>query len=425
MRFVLLAPLVIAFACSDDLEERRHLPAEAGVDAAVEADASDASDAHELISASTQSDFETETHLGVAPNGAMLATWIAVKSGVTKIGYAFHTGAWQAAQILESPDGRRGTDPVAAVDDAGRFFLTWAGLRRDAGGAPYDMRIYSASAEPGSTAFAAPVDVSGPVPGDSIDKPWSVTDGAGRLFVTWTDNAGASQRLSVSEDGGKTFATTTLGSTEGYLLYPCVDRQTGRLHVVHWVNGAIGHQASDDAGKTWTPLAQVSLATEDPATFDDPTCAAHGGKLWVAYGIGKEPFDPAESPRALHLRVARSDDGGLSFGSHAFAEDATAGTRFLHAQLARGDDGRFSLLYYAGGSQTPDPGGSLRIATSGDALTWPPSVVAKAPITFLGTRPTQVWLGDYIGLATRGGVRHVSYADNASGKSHVRYFALP
>lgn len=430
MRLAALTPLLVAIACSDDMAERHHVPADAGADVASDAgsDAADASDAgttHPVISASALSDFETETHLVVAKDGTRLATWIAVKSGVTQIGYAFFDGTWQAPAILESPDGRRGTDPVAALDDSGRYYLTWAGLRRDSAGLPYDMRIYAAHTEPGQKTFSAPVDVSGPVPGDSIDKPWSTTDPSGRLYLTWNDNAGASQRLSVSEDGGKSFTTTTIGGSEGFLLYPCVDDTTGRLHVVHWVNGAIGHHASDDAGKTWTALVQVSLPSDDPATFDDPTCVAEGGKLWVAYGIGKELFDPAESPRALRWRIARSDDGGQSFASHAFAEDPAAGTHFLHAQLARGDDGRFSLVYYAGGSAVPDPAGSLRLGTSSDGLTWAPSVEAKAPITFLGARPVQNWLGDYVGLATAGGVRHVVYADNASGKSHVRYFAAP
>lgn len=430
MRRAAFASLV-ALGCSDGVEPRVHRPADAGADVASEAgdagaDSGDGGAAHPIISASALSDFETETHLAVAGDGTVLASFIAVKAGVTKIGYAVRRGGvWEAPSQLEAPDGRRGTDPVVSVDASGRFYLSFAGLRRDAAGLPYDMRIYVARLEPSATAFSPPVDVSGPVPGDSIDKPWGTTDASGRLYVTWNDNAGQSQRLSISEDGGKTFATTTLGSTEGYLLYPCIDGKTGRLHVVHWVNGAIGHYSSDDQGKSWSGLGQVSLPSDDPATFDDPTCAADGGKLWVAYGIGTEPFDPAESPRALRIRIARSDDGGASFASHAFAEDAASGARFLHPQLARGDDGRFHLLYYAGAAASPDLEGSVRLASSNDGTLFSESQVLKAPITFHGARPVPNWLGDYIGLVDQGGVRHVTYTDNSSGKSHVRHAALP
>jgi len=150
---------------------------------------------------------------------------------------------------------------------------------------------------------------------------------------------------------------------------------------------AVGHHASDDQGKTWSGLVQVSLPSEDPATFDDPTCVAEGGKLWVAYGIGTEPFDPAESPRALRLRVARSDDGGQTFANHAFAEDPRA-ARIFSTRSSRVAPTVASRCSTTPGRQEPGPAGSLRLATSSDALTCAERRAESAD-HFPGARPVQ------------------------------------
>lgn len=382
------------------------------------------------ISNSSSSLVETETNVVAAPDGRVAATWIGISGGSkTHIGYALSADdgqTWQPPAVLESPDGRVSSDPVVAVGEDSSFYLSWIGFERDASGNPLNMRVYVAKAGPGELAFDGPKDVTGPVASDSVDKPWSTVDNDGTLYVTWLDTGEPRMRIAVSKDGADTFQIHDIDDGQGFrnLIFPCLDEVTGRLYVVYHPGGGIGLRYSDDQGSTWPGVTAVADPADPDAMFDDPTCVAHGGQVWVAYGIGTDTFDKTTSPRSDRLRIAHSTDGGDTIAARYFAEDPAAGTKFMHAQLARDAAGALHIVYYAGGDADPDPNGSVRLSRSTDGgKTWEPSSVVQQPNTFLRARNSVQWLGDYIGLHTRGARVYVTYADNTSGFSHVRFFA--
>ncbi len=384
------------------------------------------------ISTSALSLIETETAVAALSGGFVVAAWIGVDAGgKSHNGYAFSVdggSTWAPPQKLESPDGRVSSDPVVFASPSDEAYLSFIGFKRDAQGQPFDMRVYVAKADKGSTSFGAPKDLSGATPSDSVDKPWGIVAPDGTLYVTWLDTGEPRMRVAVSQDAATSFSVYDIDDGQGFrnLIYPCVDAVTGRVHVVYHPGGGIGHRASDDQGKTWPTVAAVALPGDPAAMFDDPTCAAHDGTVWVAYGVGTDSFSPSDSPRSNRLRVAISTDGGKSFPKHVFAEDPAAGSKFLHPQLVRTAAGELVLLYYSGSDKNPDPAGSLRLARSTDGgNSFGPSTAVKAPITFKTARGDPAWLGDYIGLVARGGKIFATFADNAGGQSHIKFFLGP
>lgn len=385
----------------------------------------------DAISDSMLSAIEAETNVAVAPNDYVMATWIAVQfDGSSSNGYAFSTDrgqTWQAPRVLDSPDGRVSSDPVVYADESSNFYLSWIGFQRDAQGQPFDMRVYAAKAPAGATELGPVIDVTGPVASDSVDKPWITVDpNDGTIYITWLDTGEPRMRVAVSSDGAQSFDTYAIDDGQGFrnLIFPCVDAATGRVYATYHPGGGIGLRWSDDKGQTWPQATAVADQNDPPAMFDDPTCAARDGKVWVAYGIGSDQFAPTDNPRSDRLRVAYSEDGGQSITARYFAEDPSAGSKFLHPQLAATDDGTLHLLYYAGGDQVPDPTGTVRLARSTDGgQTWQPSEIVRQPIDFLTARGDPQWLGDYIGLLARGNALYGVYVDNTGGLSHVHFFS--
>ncbi len=389
------------------------------------------------ISTSTLSLVETETNLAVADNGYVAATWIGIQpTQHSHSGYTFSKDggqSWLPPQKLDAPGGRTSSDPVVAAAPDSSFYLAWIAFQRDAQGNPYDMRVYVSKAAAGDTTFGAPADIAGAIASDAIDKPWVTVAPDGTVYVTWLDTGNQSKnlaprmRVAVSEDQGQTWKIYPIDSGQGgfrNLIYPCVDDVTGRVYVTYHPGGGIGLRWSDDKGQTWPGATAVASQSDPQAMFDDPTCAAHNGEVWVAYGIGSDPFSETDNARSDHIRVAYSSDAGQSIAERYFAEDATAGTKFMHAQMVREAGGALDILYYAGSDKNPDPAGSVRLTRSTDkGKTWATSLVVRAPITFLTTRGDQRWLGDYIGLAAHGGKAYGSFADNVSGTSHINVFS--
>lgn len=383
------------------------------------------------LSSAAASAMETETNLAIAPDGRMLSAWIGLEPGGTSSnGYTISLDSgktWSTPATLAAPGGRVASDPVSFAAPNGTLYLTFIGFQRDAQGQPFDMRAYLAESAPGSTSLSAPLDLTGPVASDSIDKPWGIVTPDGAIHVSWLDTGEPRMRMAIVDPASKAVNTVNVDDGQGFrnLIYPCHDASTGRLYVVYHPGGGIGLRGSDDGGLSWPLVTPVALQSDLPAIFDDPTCVAAGGKVWVAYGIGTDDFDPSANPRSDRIRIARSDDGGNSF-SHGFAEDATAGSKFLHPQLTRTADGALHLLYYAGGATDPDPQGSVRLATSMDGgVTFAPSKILRAPIQFTSVRSDQRWLGDYVGITAKELVRYGVFADNSSGTSHIRFFSSP
>jgi hypothetical protein len=380
------------------------------------------------ISLATFSAVETEPWIAAAPNGVVIASWIAIElTSASHVGYAVSRNGGQSflpAARLDAPGGRDSSDPTVAADANSNFYAAWIGFLRDAEGNPTDIHVYVAKAAAGASSFGTPNDVSG---ADAADKPWLTVAPSGALILTWASlGSPAAMRFAVSHDGETHFTEHDIanGAPAGNLIFSCVDGVSGRIFVTYYAGASILLQSTDNDGASWSAPLTVSSSTDDAAMFDDPTCVAHNGKVWISYGIGTEAFSEDVNPRSLHLRLVTSNDAGQSIATRAFVEDSSAGTLFLHPQLVRESSGALDLLYYAGNDQDPDPNGSLRLTRSADGgSSWSASEVVASPISFQDDRGAQIWLGDYMGFVALGTSVYGDYVDNTSGRSHVRFFS--
>jgi hypothetical protein len=199
--------------------------------------------------------------LTVAPDGALLSTWIDGREG--------KSGVWMS----RSADGGR----------------TWAANR------PIDRNPACPCCRTGVTAAA---------------------DGA--LFVSWRSVLPGDVRdvvVARSADGGATWDTPVRPREDGWVFPGCPHAgpsmrldEAGRVHIAWWTGkrgeAGVWYARSDDGGRSFTSQALATGEHSQPAHVQLAT--ASGGHVLVAWDDGL-----AESPRIL-LRQSR--DGGGRFG---------------------------------------------------------------------------------------------------------------
>jgi len=382
-----------------------------------------------VISKSTKSAGEAETHVAVAANGFVAVAYIGIYQGGSNNGYVFSQNegdTFNAPDALPATSNREASDPVLATDAQSNFYLTWVEFHRDQQGQPYDMHVQAARAMAGTTTFGDVIEVtSNPNGQDAYDKPWITVLNDGAVMVTYARTSTGGIFAARSTDW-KTFNTATIVEDGGFrnLVFPCQpsDSMT-RAYVTYHAGGGIGLRWSDDGGMTWPDVNKTAAAEmgSRPA-FDDPTCAATGQEVWVTYGLSSDPFSTANSAKLDSIKVAHSPDGGKTIDNWYDAQDSAAATYSLHPYLIREPNGALDLVYYAGSSDG-DAMGSYRHARSLDGgKTWPASLAIKTPIVFTGSRAGNQWLGDYVGLAWARGNLYTSYTDNSSNIFHVAFY---
>jgi hypothetical protein len=381
-----------------------------------------------IVSRSTLSVAEAETHVAVADNGYVAIAYITIlANGGSNNGYVFSTDdgmTWGKPQSIKSPGLRVSSDPVLAADQKGNFYLTWIGFDRTNTGGATNMHVYVAVAPAGTTTFGAPVDING-ADEPSLDKPWVTVDNDGSVVITWVALQPSVVYAGRSTDGGQTWDVQTVTSG-GFrnLVFPCHGSTGNRLYVVYHSGGGIGLRWSDDGGTTWSDADKTAVAMQgDQPAFDDPTCAVDGSDVWVSYGLSPDQFNGSTSAKLDTIRVAHSSDGGKTFADYWDAQDGSAASYFLHPYLVRErSTGALDLVYYAGGFEK-DPDGSFRWARSTDGgKTWGASTAVATPITYLAARADPKWLGDYVGLAWARDNLYVAYADNHGVLPHIAFY---
>ena len=353
------------------------------------------------------------------------------------MGYAFSTddGATFGVPVrLDSPGDRLGSDPVLAVDAAGNLYLTWVAYRIDMQGNTISMRIYVSRAEAGTTTFGPPVQVSQQMDNQAqYDKPWITVTNGGTILVTY-NRVGPPSEFGVvaarSNDGGATWdrsfvANDPSGSIFRNLAFPCAPKTGNHVWVAYngWdgANVDVRLARSDDGGVTWGPELIVSQPNE-PVSFDDPTCAAEGEEVWISYGLTQDSLDDSVSvtQKLYSIQLAYSSNGGGSIAQRAEIADLAAGKYFMHPYLVREDNGALDVTYYAGVADE-DENGSYRRARAALPMGFSPSSIVETPLTYLQARSDARWLGDYNGLYWRAGQLYTSYVVNTSGASHVAF----
>ncbi len=88
---------------------------------------------------------------------------------------------------------------------------------------------------------------------------------------------------------------------------------------------------------------------------------------------------------------------------------------------ADGNSGGIIVVCYAG-TADGDSNGSVRLSRSVDgAATFSPSTVIHQPVTFLQSRTSLKWIGEYFGVAWRDGDLYTAYVDNSGLESHIAF----
>ena len=368
--------------------------------------------------------YEAQTSLAASSKGAVVAAWIGFfADNTSSIGYAISRDAgatWGAAKYLSSPGGRLASNPVVAADGQGRFYLTWLGFRVDNGP---DEHVYLSKLDVTADTFADPVIASddGTSTTRDFDKPSLAVDANDNVLVTWADftNPAAAALTFARSTDGATFTRSTIASGAGFgnLAYVCVDASAGPtapLYVVHLAIGAtITLEKSTDQGQTWTP----SLVPAVNVVFQDPTCVARGNDLWVGYASGMSAPSPSTNAPGDAVFVARSTNGGGTFGAPVSVTGAPGSQLYLFPHLTGTPGGKLEIAYYEGTDGQP---AALTKGTSADGAAWTTAKIAD-PGTFTLDRTLASWLGDYLGIGSAGGSTFVAFTENTQNKAHIGF----
>lgn len=377
---------------------------------------------------------EAETHVATASNGFVAVAYIGLqKGGDSTNGYRFSKddgATWEPPATLDAPNGQVASDPVLVTDTAGNFYMTFIGFKFNARGQPYDMHVYAAKAPAGTTTFGAPVDVSNSQPSDQFDKPWIAITQDGGVLVTYAKTSTGGIYAAKSMDF-TTWNNSPIaeGGSFRNLMFPCVPSMGSRVYVTNvLVTNNTGVNAielhwSEDGGATWANQARTAASMQGEAlAFEDPTCAAEGNEVWVSYGLTRDRISTAQSAKLTAIRIAHSADGGQTIDNRYDAHDPNTANYFIHPYLVRELNGALDLVYYAGNAEGDTMGSFRRSRSTDGGMTWAPSMVVRAPVTFLGARASQKWLGDYVGLAWARNNLYTAFVDNTGAYSHVAFY---
>jgi hypothetical protein len=313
-------------------------------------------------------------------------------------------------------------DPMLVARGDTDVDLTWLAFKqnRAAGGDPYDMHVFRASARAGH--FGPPIEVS--EGGAIYDKPFSIRGPKDRLMVLYrfaTPSDGGF-KLAVASDDGARFSRITVvhgAAFVGALGSVCADAGGGRVFVTYAdPTAGIVLRASDD-GVSWPEGRETTVSKgEDHIALEGPLCFVRGDEVLVSYGISATPVDTGSSAILSAVVVARSDDRGKTFASRAFLRDEHGFV--MHPQLVREPSGVLEMAYFAGRSEG-DADGAFRIMRVSAPLR---ARALGSPVRFVSRRSDPAWVGDYIGLALTGDRLYVATIDNARGTPHVVFMEV-
>ena len=228
--------------------------------------------------------------------------------------------------------------PAVAVDKSGTIYVVWNVEE------PGDTGIYFARSTDRGATFSAAVRVNDNVtypPSYDAFQPDIAVDGAGHIYVVWhdyrawaDDNAFTSPidvYLDKSTDGGATWGTEVkVPSGSGYYPwqfqpYIALNPANGHIYISftdlnrYWPegdNGDVFVSRSTDGGASFDPKVKVDdagNATEQG--FSSIAVDPVSGDVYAAF------YDLRGGDRDIY--VARSGDGGQTFGANSRANDVT------------------------------------------------------------------------------------------------------
>jgi hypothetical protein len=380
----------------------------------------------DFTSQGTGSFWESESHVASDPSGAhVVAAWISIWPAFpSRIGYALsHDGGstWTAPVDIIAAGGRAMSDPVVAMDSAGRAFLVWISFVLGPTGQPSDMHLEIASTAPAGDTFGTPVDVTGSRPG--LDKPWMVVDGDDRVVAAWTNFIDYTLEWGRSDDHGATFTTGPLAAASAHFTTLCSEQVPGAPVYAAYADLDTAFdrldilvQSSTDGGATWS--APVIASSGEGALPPTPTCAVQAQDVWIAYprGMYAISYDA--------VRLVHSSDGGSTWGPPVTVNDDGSGQPIYLPQLAMSGSGRVEVSYIQGIIGQPT---SVIHASTLDGASFQIETIEPDVGPFSYRRDTWPWYGDYVGLWAGPDWIYMTYAfaQEADQTVHTDFVRLP
>lgn len=212
-------------------------------------------------------------------------------------------------------------DPSVAIDSRGGMAVAWVDQSRKA-------VLLQRVGPDGRKLFDPPVDVSRqPRTFSWLPRLAFAPDAPDRLYVLWQEiifsggSHGGEILLARSDDGGRSFAAplnlsaSRGGDGKGRINRDVwhngsLDLAAGGDGVVHaaWTeyDGALWLSRSTDGGRSFSPPRRIADAGEAQPARAPSLALAPDGVVYLAWTVGENP--------AADIRVARSSDGGNSFG---------------------------------------------------------------------------------------------------------------
>jgi PKD repeat protein len=184
----------------------------------------------------------------------------------------------------------------------------------------------------------------------------------------------------------------------------------GRSHVV-WQDHrggkwAIMYARSDDGGRSFGPSIRInqmapSIDYMAPSIDVDPE-----GNPYIVW------HDPRNSgTTGLDIYLARSFDGGDTFGPNVRIDTGTSSRPETAADIAVGSNGKVFVVYVAGSSSSPD----IFLSTSNDGgRTFGPS-------TLVNDDSGNNWQNDPVVVADSTNVAHMAWTDMRNGDRDIYY----
>lgn len=271
--------------------------------------------------------------------------------------------AYQGPWRMNQSDFRYVDAPAAAVDHEGGIAVAWVDQRRrDVVFQRYDPSGASLFAEPSNVSRTP--DTFSWLPRIALDP----RDPA-RVFVLWQEivfsggSHGGEIFLARSTDGGQSFeepvnlSRTPAGAGKGRLSPERWDNGSldllvtpGGELVAAWTEyeGALRVARSTDGGAEFSRPLLVAGSEGEPPARGPSLAAGPEGVVYLAWTVGEDP--------SADIRLARSDDGGASFGEPVipFRGESRADA----PKLAGAHDGTLHLAF---SEEEGGPGGTLRV----------------------------------------------------------------
>jgi hypothetical protein len=290
--------------------------------------------------------------------------------------------------------GARGTEPTVAVAADGRIAVAWVEARDGAEAGRGDVRVVRLErGSDGELAVGEPVRAND-VPGDAAPHeqapPQVAMDAAGRVYVLWQNNTVvegrrfpfSDLRFVASADGGASFVPAITvnddagGLPASHTFHDLGAGPDGHLYA-SWIDSRVRARLEAEAGAGGVggsghaahglvlpgPEIRVARSADDGRSFGPsvvvadgacPCCrtsvaAAADGRVWVAWRT-------VYAGDIRDIAVARSDDGGLTFGPPVRVHvDGWHITGCPHAGPALAVDGagRLHVAWYTGAASGP------------------------------------------------------------------------